>query len=354
LITNILAFIFVLGILIFVHELGHFILARICGVGVEKFSLGFGPRLIGKIVGNTEYRISIIPLGGYVKMVGENPETGAIENPEISFSHKSVYRRLAIVSAGPIFNVLLTIFLLAAVFFVNGTYTLKPTIGKIFSDSPAMEAGLLPNDEITCVNDVMISTWSDFAGAISKSDGKPLGITIKRGEAETKLSIMPKKEFVKNIFGERESRFVIGVQPSGDVEHHSLNPYQATKNGVIYTGELIRITFLSVVKIIRGSVSSDSLGGPILIAQLAGDHAGKGMSALLIFTALLSINLAILNLLPIPVLDGGHIFFLLIELIIRKPVNLKVRVIAQWIGIALLTLLMGYVFYNDLVRIFTP
>lgn len=179
-------------------------------------------------------------------------------------------------------------------------------------------------------------------------------MTVKRGETETKISVVPQKESVENIFGEKESRFVIGIQPSGDAEHHSLNPLQATKQGVIYTGELVRITFLTVVKMIRGSVPSDSLGGPILIAQMAGDQAERGMSALLVFTALLSINLAILNLLPIPVLDGGHIFFLLIEMVIRKPVSLKIRVAAQWVGIALLSLLMVYVFYNDLVRIFAP
>ena len=351
-ITNILAFVFVLGVLIFVHELGHFLLARICGVGVEKFSLGFGPKLLGKTVGETEYRLSLIPLGGYVKMVGEDPDATQVENPEISFSHKSVYRRLAIVSAGPLFNVILAILLLVGIFLVNGAYTLKPVMGKIIDDSPAQEAGLFPQDEIVAINGKAVSTWNDFAKQINDSNGAALKLTVVRNQEQTIILVTPKKEFMENIFGEKEARFVVGVQPSGAVEHHKLNPFSAIGEGAKYSWELVRLTVLTVVKMIRGSVPTDTLGGPILIAQMAGDQATKGFSALLVFTALLSINLAILNLLPIPVLDGGHIFFLLIEMITRKPVSTQVRMVAQWCGIILLTLLMIYVFYTDLVRIF--
>jgi len=351
--TSIIAFVIVLGVLIFFHELGHFLVARLFGVGVEKFSLGFGPRIFGRTVGITDYRISAIPLGGYVKMVGEDPDAD-IDPAEraLSFTHKHVFKRIMIVAAGPFFNLLLAVIIFFGLFMVSGTFILKPTVGEIKEGGPAWDAGLQKGDRIYSIEGNAIATWDEMAERIKNSGGHSLLCRVYRGQSEIELTITPEIQAAKNIFGEDTQRYVIGVTSAGDVIPKRLNSFEALGESIRQTWDIARLTVLSIVKLIQGSISTKTLGGPIMIAQMAGDQAREGAANLLFFTALISINLGILNFLPIPVLDGGHLVFFAIEALTRRPVSTRVREIAQQVGIFILMLLMVYVFYNDISRIF--
>jgi regulator of sigma E protease len=450
--TNIFAFIIVLGVLIFFHEFGHFLIARLFGVGVEKFSLGFGPRLIGKKVGITDYRLSAIPLGGYVKMVGEEPDAEiAPQDLPISFTHKHVAKRMAIVAAGPIFNILLAVIIFFVFFSITGIDDIKPVIRRVQNDSaawkaglqvddrivsidgskvdswydideavagskgnplvlgvvrhgtllkfvvnpaleqgtdvlgdhmsyydigisafpelkavvgdvtagfPAEKAGLEKGDQILSINGIPIGSWSQMQSIISSSDGAELTLSVKRGEKVFKVNLTPRYVEMKNNLGEAENRYLIGVStqqtviPEADRVTKRLNPIKAAAQSIQRTYSICALTVRSVVKMIDGSIPKENLGGPIMIAKLAGDQAKQGVDKLAQFIAFISINLAIVNLLPIPVLDGGHLMFFLIEAVKRRPVSVKVREVAQQVGLFILILLMILVFYNDITRFF--
>jgi regulator of sigma E protease len=351
--TSILSFIVVLGVLIFFHEFGHFLVARLFGVGVEKFSLGFGPRLIGKKVGITDYRISAIPLGGYVKMVGEEPDAEiAPEDIPISFTHKHVAKRMLIVAAGPVFNILLAVIIFFGIFFTSGTFVLKPSVGSVKQGSPAFAAGLEKGDLITAINESAINSWDEMAEIINASKGEKIKLAVRRGESSQKFSLAPELVTTKNIFGEDVQRYIIGITASGETYSKELNLFQAFSESMIQTYRVTELMVVIIAKLITGDISTDTLGGPIMIAQMAGDSAKAGIGSLISFIALISVNLAIINLLPIPVLDGGHLLFFSIEAVKGRPVSIKVREIAQQIGLFLLILLMILVFYNDISRIF--
>lgn len=352
--TSLFAFVIVLGVLVFFHELGHFLVARWCGVGVEIFSLGFGPRIIGRRVGRTDYRISAIPLGGFVKMVGEEPDADiAPEDVAVSFTHKPVLKRILIVAAGPFFNVLLALLIFFGIFLVSGTYILEPVVGTVKDGSPAAAGGLRAGDRIIGIDDQSVRTWEEMSALIMGSQGRPLAIVVERGSEQLRVAVTPAPTTIKNIFGEDTDRYVIGITSAGQFFSKSLSPLEAFSESVVRTYEVTELTILSIVKLIQGTVSTKTLGGPIMIAQMAGEQAKEGAANLVFFIALLSINLAILNILPIPVLDGGHLLFFVIELVIGRPVNTRVREVAQQAGIFVLLLLMIFVFYNDITRIFT-
>lgn len=346
-------FIVVLGVLIFVHELGHFLCAKAFGVGVEKFSLGFGPKILSKIVGRTDYRLSAIPLGGYVKMVGEQPDE-ELEPSDIpfSFTHKPVWQRMIIVAAGPVFNFFLAILIFFGIFWHSGLLMLKPVIGEVSSGSPAEKAGILKNDVVTAIQGKAIESWSDLSETIMGSNGKPLRLTIRRGPDILDISVTPAHDVMKNIFGEDQHRYIIGVKSSGESVSLPLGPVEAFRESLSRTYLICELTVLGVVKVFEGSVSPKTIGGPIMIAQMAGEQVEQGFVNLLAFIALISVNLGILNLLPVPVLDGGHLLFFSIEAVIRRPVSIKTREIAQQVGIFLLLMLMVFVFYNDIMRFF--
>ncbi|QTA82484.1 Zinc metallopeptidase, M50 family [Desulfonema limicola] len=352
--TSFIAFIITLGVLVFFHELGHFLAARLCGVGVEIFSLGFGPRLAGKKIGLTDYRISAIPLGGFVKMVGEEPGADiAPEDIPISFTHKHVFKRILIVAAGPLFNFLLAVIIFFGIFMVSGTFILKPIVGAVQEGSPAYKAGIQKDDHITAINDKKIDTWNEMAEIITKCNGNSLQVSIVRQGAVFVADVVPEINVIKNLFGEDTSRYVIGITSSGDYISKKLNIFEAFAQSIIRTYEVTELTILSIVKLFQGIVSTDTLGGPIMIAQMAGEQAKEGTANFVFFIALLSVNLAILNFLPIPVLDGGHLLFFFIEALTGSPVNTRVREIAQQAGMFVLLLLMIFVFYNDISRIFS-
>jgi len=342
-----------LGVLIFFHEFGHFLVARLFGVGVEKFSLGFGPRLIGKKVGITDYRISAIPLGGYVKMVGEEPDADI--NPEdipLSFTHKHVAKRMLIVAAGPVFNILLAVIIFFGIFLISGTFILKPSVGSVKQGSPAFAAGLEKGDLITAINESAINSWDAMAEIINSSKGQKIKLTVRRGESSQNFSLVPEQVTTKNIFGEDVQRYIIGITAAGETYSKEMNLFQAFSESLIQTYRVTELMVVIIVKLISGDISTDTLGGPIMIAQMAGDSAKAGIGNLISFIALISVNLAIINLLPIPILDGGHLLFFSIEAVKGRPVSTKVREIAQQVGLFFLILLMILVFYNDISRIF--
>jgi regulator of sigma E protease len=355
--NTILSFVLVLGLLIFVHELGHFIFAKLFGVRVLKFSLGFGPKVIGKTIGETEYVISAFPLGGFVKMFGENPDEQEVAEADKqgSFSHKVVWQRFLIVFAGPVFNLLFAVVLFFLVFAFMGIPTAVDTtrIGKVNDNSPAAMAGLLENDVILRINERETLVWDDVLMGVKGSEGQALAMVVQRGNEKITISVIPAIDVVRNVFGEEvEKRFMIGIKKADEMIWQESTLYTALENACLQTWMYISLTAVGFVKIIQQIVPATEIGGPILIAQIAGQQMKAGWINLIYFIGLLSVNLGLLNLLPIPVLDGGHLAFLTIEGLRRKPLGMRAQIVAQQIGIGLLGTLMLFVFYNDIARLF--
>lgn len=350
-IYSILAAIIGLGVLIVFHEFGHFLIAKLCGVGVLTFSVGFGPKLLVKKKGETEYALSAFPLGGYVKMVGEDPDEEVSQaDLRRSFGHKPLLQRIAIVAAGPGFNLLLAVLLLLVVFLFYGVPVVSTQIGSVEKTSPAELAGVQRGDRIVAVNGERVDSWERLSAAIKESQGKPLNLRLLRDSKELEVAVEPRQKEARNIFGERRDEWMIGIGSQVIIEKG--NPGLSIIKAFTQTYEYAKLTLVALFKMVTGEVSPRNLGGPILIAQMAGQQAQEGFASFLAFVAVLSINLGVLNLLPIPVLDGGHLLFFLVEAVIGRPVSLRYREVAQQVGIFLLLLLMVYAFYNDIARFF--
>jgi regulator of sigma E protease len=352
--TTILSTIIVLGILIFVHELGHFLLAKRLGVGVLTFSLGFGPKLIGRRFGETQYQISAVPLGGFVKLIGENPEEEVKEEDRHrSFSAAPIWKRALIISAGPFFNFFLAVALFSTINLFGIPY-LPSKIGEVSPGLPAERAGLKKEDLVLSIDGKEVSKWDDLSKMIRNSNGKDLLIKVKRNGEILEIKITPKLSTQKNLFGEEIQTFIIGITPSDEIIVQKVGPLEAMSKGLSQTWYGIKLTVVTIVKLIERVIPAKTIGGPILIAQLAGEQARRGFLSLVLFTAILSINLGVINLFPIPILDGGHFLFLGLEAVLRRPISIKKMEIAQQIGLIFIILLMLFAFYNDLIRIFSP
>ncbi|HXW68576.1 MAG TPA: RIP metalloprotease RseP [Dissulfurispiraceae bacterium] len=352
---SIISAILLFGFLIFVHEMGHFLLAKLSGVKVLRFSLGFGPTVFGKQLGETEYVISAVPLGGYVKMlgqedIGEVADDGEAAEKERSFRYKPAYKRVLIILAGPLFN-LLTAAVIFFFVFLAGVPILSPTIGEVMPDTPAAKALLQKGDKIVAINGSPVKEWAEMTDIIQGSPGKPLALTVRRKNALLPISITPESKKVKDMFGEERKVGLIGVKPSGETFTVKETIPGAVKNAFIKTWDISYVTVVSIIKLIQRIVPADTIGGPILIFQLAEKQAAAGYLSFFFFAAVISINLGILNLLPIPVLDGGHILFVGLEAIRKKPISEQTLLIAQRIGLALLLMLMIFAMYNDIFRI---
>jgi regulator of sigma E protease len=354
-------FIVVLGILVFIHEFGHFLLAKKLGVGVITFSLGFGPKLIGRKIGETQYQISAVPLGGYVKLIGEDRgEELKEEDRQRSFSMQPIWKRALIVCAGPFFNMFLALALLCFSFLTygvpEGELPLPAKIGGISQGLPAEKAGLKKGDTILSIDGVPVSTWDELAGLIRKSEGKELTLRVKRDQESLDVNVRPEvsKENVKP--GEK-APFVIGIQaPLEEImfRYKKVGVTEALSQGVVQTWFYTKLMVVVVAKLVTGEISRKTIGGPIEIARQAGKQGSKGLPYLLGLMVLLGINLGLINLFPIPVLDGGHLLFLAMEAILGKPISLKKMEIAQQVGLILIILLMIFAFYNDILRIISP
>jgi regulator of sigma E protease len=351
----IVPFIIVLGVLIFFHELGHFLVAKYSGVKVLKFALGFGPKLVSKNIGDTEYSIRYFPLGGFVKMLGEDESDEEAKNlpPEEakkSFENQSVIKRMAIVAAGPFFNLILAFILFSGLFLISGQHVIIPEIGQVTEGMPAQKAGLQKGDVVVSIDGKAVNTWSEMKDIVQPSAGKSLKITIQRGDKLLTHTIVPQAKVVKNMFGQEIKTALIGIVSSGKVKKMQFGPWEATKTATLETWKWVKLTCLVVVKLFQGSIPLKEVGGPILIGQMAGKLAQDSFANLIPFMAIISVNLAILNLFPIPILDGGLLLFLLFELLIGKPVSPRMRELAMKAGLFLLIFLMLIITFNDLSR----
>lgn len=350
-----LAIALVLGGLIFFHELGHFLAARSMRIGVRTFSLGFGPKLFGFQGGKTQYKLSAIPLGGFVQLVGENPDE--TPDPEFdeseSFAKRPAWQRMLVVAAGPVFNFVLAWLIFWMLAWSAGKIELLPVVGEVHENMPAAAAGIEKGDRITAVNGEPIIYWQDMAERIVESEGETLDFTVQRGDETLVLEMAPKYQVRKNIFGEDERIPLIGVTSAGETEKIPLGFIGAMREGARETWGVISLTFTSLLKIVQGVVDLDTVGGPIMIGQIVTEQARVGLINVLAVTAIISVNLGLINLMPIPVLDGGHILFFLIESVVGRPVPEKWQNITTRIGIALLMAVMALAIYNDLARLFT-
>ena len=354
--TTIISTAIVLGIIIFVHELGHFLLAKKLGVGVLKFSLGFGPKLVGRKIGETEYQIAVFPLGGFVKPLGEDPnEELKEEDRHRSLWAQPIWKRALIFGSGSFFNLLLAVAIFSTInIFVGIPSTPLSTIGEVSSGLPAEKAGLKKGDIVLSIDGAQVSKWEELAKIIRTSKGKELLIKIKRNGEILEFRVTPQPSKDKNMFGEEFSTFVIGIKSSGEIVVQKVNPFVAVGHGFLQTWQIIELTIVGVVKLIQRVIPAKTIGGPILIAQLAGEQAKRGLLSLALFMALISISIGIFNLFPIPILDGGHFLFLGLEAVLRRPISIKKMEIAQQVGLIFIILLMLFAFYNDLIRVFSP
>ncbi len=371
--TTVIAVVVVLGGLIFFHELGHFAVARGLGMGVSTFSLGFGPKILKYRKGKTEYALSLVPLGGYVALVGESDPKDIPEGftEKESFALRPAWQRLLVVAAGPAANIILAWLLCWTLALGWGTPVLLPQVGGVVQNGPADKAGIQPGDTIVSINGAAVANWQAMADAITQSNGKTLAVTLSRpdmapqADDQTRtdeaaqpeqgmiisVELTPERSIRKTIFGEEESAWLIGIRNSGAVRLVQHGFADAAIAGAGQTADMVSLTWQSFVKLAERVVPLDQVGGPIMIMQMVGKQAHEGLAGLLALAALISINLGILNLLPIPVLDGGQIVFCLWEIIFRRPLNARLQDYAMRAGIALLVALMLLATYNDLWRI---
>jgi regulator of sigma E protease len=355
--------ILLLGVLIFVHELGHFLFAKLARVKVVKFSIGFGPALISKKFGETEYALSAIPLGGYVKLFGEEPDEEIPEDDKLrSYQNQPLLKKAMILLAGPLFNVLLT-FMIYTTLLASGFHVpvpdlknLMPVVDEVIAGYPAEQAGLKKGDRIINIADNEISTWLDIVGVVGVNADKPLKFVIKRGEETFSATITPKPEKIQDKDGKDVILGKIGVKKAGQGIYSFITSssfLEAPIQGAYATYKMGIVIYESVWMTITGEISVKNLGGPITIVSLSSKAADAGLIAYLMFMAMISVNLGILNLLPIPVLDGGHLLFMGIEAVRGKPLSDKTMVTMQKVGLAILLALMAFVIYNDIFRLVT-
>ncbi len=349
----IIPFLFVLTIIVFFHELGHFLIARLCGVRVLVFSIGFGPELVGFYDRHgTRWKISAIPLGGYVKFFGDENEASVPnaatlaamteEERKQSFPGQPVGNRAAVVAAGPITNFILAIVIFAGVFMAFGNTTVIPRIAAVAPDSPAAAAGFKAGDVIVSIDNTMIDNFSDVQRIVNFNPGVTLTIVVDRGGSLITLKAVP---------AERDKRGVLGITRSnepGDVRTDPVAPLEAVRLGADRTWLVVSTSLTYLRDVVVGRQSADQIGGPIKIAQLSGEVAKHGFAALLELTALLSASVGLLNLFPIPLLDGGHLLFYAIEVVRGRPLSARAQEVGFQIGLAIVSMLMIFVIGNDL------
>lgn len=352
--TSIVAVVVVLGGLIFFHELGHFVVARGMGMGVSVFSLGFGTRLFGFKRGKTDYRVCAFPLGGYVQLVGESPDAEMPEGftPEESFSRRPPWQRMLVVLAGPVFNFLLAWLIFWGLAYSQGVQEILPVIGQVTNSSAAEEAGILPGDRIVEIDGVQIAVWEDLVQRIEANQGSPMFLTVQRGSELFSLSVTPRLQEKRNLFGEVKTMPMLGIAPKGELSSRELGFFAAAVQGGRQIWEVSGLMVMGIVKLIERVIPWTDMGGVILITEMIHKEAQNGIVNLLALTALISINLGILNLLPIPVLDGGHILFFFLETVTGRPLSPHVQQAALKIGMLLLLMLMIMATFNDILRHF--
>ena len=362
LIGTILPFLAVLTVVVFVHEMGHYLVGRLCGIGVTTFSLGFGPEILGfNDRHGTRWRLSAIPLGGYVKFTGDMSVTSSPESAETeslspeerrrAFHLQPVWKRAATVAAGPIFNFLLTAVVFAVMFSLYGKLVMEPTVAVVQPGSPAEEAGFMPGDRFHSVDGVRVETFADVQRYVSGRAGDSIVFVVIRDGSEVELIAIPEAREQTDQLGNRVIIGVIGVQNDetmGQPQIIEFGPVEAMGEAVKETGFIILRTGQFLRRFVAGREDRCQLGGPVKIADMAGKAARLGIEWLVQLTALLSVGIGILNLLPIPPLDGGHLMFYGYEAVARKPPSERVLEITYRIGVLLVLGFMVFVFWNDI------
>lgn len=352
-VETVLAAILLLGVLVFLHEFGHFIAAKIVGIRVETFSIGFPPRLFGKKIGETDYCISATPLGGYVKLAGmidESLDKEGIKGEPWEYQSKPVPHRMFTIFAGPLMNILLAVFILSALIFIKGEPVIESTrIGAVTEGFPADSAGVAPGDRIVAVNGQQISQWDQLTGIIHSIPETDVQVEWLH-QGETKSASIRTRRLQLPIRGEIREVGIIGIDP--EITMRDVSLFAAIGQGYDRSVELTSLIFFSLKRLVAGQESLRSLGGPVVIAKIAGDSVRSGWDSFFTFMAFLSLNLAIINLAPIPALDGGHLLFLLIEAVIRKPLPLRARLAIQKVGMLVLFSLIIFIVFNDFRNLF--
>jgi len=341
----------VLSFLIFFHELGHFLAARFFGVHVEVFSIGFGKKIFSKVYGKTEYRLAAIPLGGFVQMKGQDDSDPTKKSQDLdSYNTKKPWKRVIILFAGPFANFLLAFLLY--IFIANiGVIKLAAVIGNVGENTPAQKIGLLKNDRVIEINGEKIKIWDDLSNLIKKSQG-PLIISVQREKNVKTLMATPDIKERKTIFGESIKHRILGISPIGETVVLNFTPIESIGFAYDETLKATTLILTSLQKLIEGVIPAKELGGVVSIVQVTAQASEAGIVALFALMALISVNLGVLNLLPIPALDGGHIMFNLYEMITKKAPSENVLYKMTVVGWVLLLSLMAFTIFNDLFRIF--
>ncbi len=346
---SLVTFLIVLSILVLVHEFGHFITAKRLGVKVEKFSWGFGPKLFSVKKGDTEYIISAIPLGGYVKMAGDEPGE-KISGQKSEFLSRSVSERFQIIFAGPLLNYILA-FIIFSVIFMFGSPTVTTEIGALMKGYPAEEYGLIAGDKILAIDGKPVKYWEEMTELIRRHEGPMIKVSIKRGGSDLEKEIRPVVRKTKDIFGKETSVTLIGIGPSQKIENVRYGLLQSIHMGFSKLITLTLVTYKALWSVLIGQLSvKESMTGPIGIFVVTGQAARLGLIYIIHLMGVLSASLAIFNLLPLPILDGGHIIFLALEKIRRKPLSMRAQEAIANVGVALLILLTVFIFYNDIIK----
>jgi regulator of sigma E protease len=363
----VIPFLFVLSIVVFFHELGHFLIARWCGVRVLVFSIGFGPEIIGfNDRHGTRWKISAIPLGGFVKFFGDENVASASNGAQLadmdanerarSFVFQPVRKRAAIVVAGPLANFILAIVIFAAIFMLYGKQTMSARVDTVQPDSAAAAAGFQPGDLVTAINGAGIESCADMQRVVSESAGETLSITVERGGVQRVLNAAPALKDVKDTFGNVRHIGILGISRSmaaADLKFEPVPAPRAVWMGVEETWFVVDRTLSYLAGVIVGREAADQLGGPIRIAQMSGQVATIGFVALIHLAAVLSVSIWLLNLFPIPLLDGGHLLFYSIEALRGRPLSERAQEVGFRIGLAIVLMLMIFATFNEIVHLTT-
>lgn len=355
------AFIMVLSIIVFVHEYGHYIVAKLCGVKITAFSIGFGKELFGwNDKSGTRWKISLLPLGGYVKMFGDASAASTADSEllktmtpqerEGAFHFKPLHKKMMVVAAGPIANFLLTIAIFVYFIMSNGLPSIEPVVGKLLPDSPAIESGLQVGDRISMIDNNEVSSFNDISYLLSTNLGTPVLLKVMRGQENLSITLTPKMVEDEDGLGNKIKRPLIGIK-SGDIKIEDVGVARAVGESVRRTYMLCESTLKVIGQIVTGKRGTQDLKGPVGIAQLSGQAASKDTHTVLWLIAIISANLGLMNLLPIPVLDGGHLVFYTIEALFRRPLAEKAQEWSFRVGFALLAMLMAFTLMNDVRKL---